>query len=54
MRVIDNGGIVSCVAKAMCAAASLALVSAAWCTTAAAATIAGQVLGGGAPIADSR
>src|SRR5215471_15578776 len=38
---------------AMCAAAILALVSAVFCTTAAAANIAGQVLGAGAPIANS-
>src|SRR5215475_13043923 len=39
--------------KRMCAAAILALVSAVFCTTATAANIAGQVLGGGAPIANS-
>src|SRR5215510_1183183 len=53
MRVIDNGCIVSREAKAMFAAAILALVSAVFCTMAAAANIAGQVLGGGAPIANS-
>ena len=37
MRVIDNGCIVSSEAKAMFAAAILALVSAVFCTTAAAA-----------------
>src|SRR5262245_3154212 len=40
-------------AKATFAAATLALTSALFCTTAAAASIAGQVLGGGAPISDS-
>src|SRR5262245_48588452 len=50
MRVIDNGCIVSSEANAMLAAAILALASAVFCTTAAAANIAGQVLGGGAPI----
>src|SRR5215831_5671757 len=39
--------------EAMCAMAILALVSAVFCTPAAAATIAGQVLGGGAPIVNS-
>src|SRR5262249_34237506 len=53
MRVIDDGGIVSSDAKAMFAAAILAFVNAVFCTTAAAANIAGQVLGGGAPIANS-
>src|SRR5262245_6184297 len=53
MRVIDNGCIVSSEAKAMFAAAILALVSAVFCTTAATADIAGQVLGGGAPIANA-
>src|SRR5215475_14933335 len=53
MRVTDNGCSVRSEAKAVCAAAILALVSAVFCTTAAAATIAGQVLGGGAPIANS-
>src|SRR5262249_42858614 len=53
MRVIDNGCIVRRETKAMCAAAVLALVTAVCCTTAAAANIAGQVLGGGAPIANS-
>src|SRR5262245_38599748 len=53
MRVIDSGCIASSKAKAFCAAAVLALVSAVFWTTAAAATIAGQVLGGRAPIANS-
>src|SRR5262245_48648877 len=53
MRVIDNGCIVSSEAKAMFATAILALVSAVFCTTAAAANIAGQVLGSGAPITNS-
>src|SRR5262245_14973179 len=53
MRVIDNDCIVRRETKAMCAAAVLALVSAVFCTTAAAANIAGRVLGGGAPIANS-
>src|SRR5262245_41540088 len=53
MRVIDNGCIVRRETKAMCAAAVLALVSAVFCTTATAANIAGRVLGGGAPIANS-
>src|SRR5262249_14686174 len=53
MRVIDHGWILSGEAKAMVAAAILAVVSAVGCTTAAAANVAGQVLGGGAPIANS-
>src|SRR5262245_38900289 len=53
MRVIDNDCIVSSVSKAMCAAVILTLVSAVFCTTAAAANISGQVRGGGAPIANS-
>src|SRR5215470_4244382 len=53
MRAIDSGCIVSSDAKAMFAAVIPALVGVAFCTTAAAANIAGQVLGGGAPIADS-
>src|SRR5262245_49886049 len=40
-------------AKAMVAAVILAVVSAVGCTTAAAANVGGQVLGGGAPIANS-
>src|SRR5262245_61961171 len=53
MRLIDSGGIASSAAKMIFAAAILALASAVFCTTAGAATIAGQVLGGGAPIANS-
>src|SRR5262245_7415396 len=53
MRRIDNVCIVSDEAKAMFAAAIPALVGAVFCATAAAADIAGQVLGGGGPIADS-
>src|SRR5262245_6220413 len=53
MRVIDGVCIACSGAKATCAAAILALVSAVFCATAAAASIAGQVLGGGAPIAHS-
>src|SRR5262249_10996753 len=53
MRVIDIGWIVHSEPKAIRAVASLALVSAVLCSTADAATIAGQVLGGGAPIVNS-
>jgi len=53
MHVIDNCCIVRVEAKAMFAAAILALVSAGFCPAAAAANIAGQVLGGGAPIANT-
>src|SRR5215470_13613744 len=51
MRVIDR--VVSSGAKAIFAAGILAGVSTAFCTTAAAADIAGRVLGGGAAIANS-
>src|SRR5215475_5229165 len=53
MRVIDRSCIASSEAKATFAAAILALVSAVLCTTSADANVTGQVLGGGAPIANS-
>src|SRR5262249_50169353 len=53
MRVIRDRGHVNNDAKAMVDAAILAFVTTVLCATAAAANIAGQVLGGGAPIANS-
>src|SRR5215467_7573251 len=50
---MDSGEIANSKAKAVLAATILALAGAAFCTTAAAANITGQVLGGGAPIANS-
>src|SRR5262245_52632764 len=53
LRQFDISRTASADAKATCAAATLALTSTLLCATAAAGSIAGQVLGGGAPISDS-
>src|SRR5262252_2810459 len=53
MHVIDRSCIATGETKATFAVAVLALVSAVLCTTTVAANVAGQVLGGGAPIANS-